>query len=738
MRTQLFRGPGRSVGLAASLLATVAGAACGGDDSSDALDGVDAIVFIQRAKRNETGDIFQYTSYMPGGRIVKLSPPTADGQLTVLCCDNAGSEFADIDISSYDLSFDAREIVFSGKLRSDDTYGLFILRLEDNSVEQLASDPSRDYVSPIFLPGDKIMFTTNAVVEEGAPQHRDEYERGTTLQVGVMNRDGTGERLGARNLSHRVFPTLASDGRVVLTQWDHLGPQNAGHLMFMNPDMTQLREAFGKEGTGVANSYLKATEIAPGRFAAIASSRDRTVQAGALIDIRFGLTSTADGVVRADEKMSEANATYRILTPNVPLDRVPSSSTVGRYYDVAALDAGEYPNLLVSWADGPVESETLAAAGLSADFGVYLYDSKNQVRRPIWNDEALWDVFPKALRPRTAPPVIAPSATNEFSDTAALIGSLDAYQSTIAPNLPEGAVYGVRVMEGFSSEEGFPMDFGTTMHEGHAQLGVAPLADDDSWAALVPANVPVHVQLIDKFGMSLVNEPVWQAAGPGEARMCGGCHEDRAESTIIQPGQVQALLDGPVPMLQDTPRQQRVSTGYTRDEVRGVPWDGAVQAALTAKCAGCHNGDPAGPNPTYTITDPETGASASWTFNLTGEPVNMAVGEFIIDGYSASYLSLAGLDEEEIDMANVEVTGDYTKYMEPMAAATAPLFTLLNPPQQFPTQDAGERAFDGPTHADLAGFEDLTPDEYYLLILSNEMGANFYSRENAPLDAYEN
>jgi hypothetical protein len=181
-----------------------------------------------------------------------------------------------------------------------------------------------------------------------------------------------------------------------------------------------------------------------------------------------------------------------------------------------------------------------------------------------------------------------------------------------------------------------------------------------------------------------------------------------------------------------------VSTGYTRDEVRGVPWDGAVQAALTAKCAGCHNGDPAGPNPSYTITDPETGASASWTFNLTGEPVNMAVGEFIIDGYSASYLSLAGLDEEEIDMANVEVTGDYTKYMEPMAAATAPLFTLLNPPQQFPTQDAGERAFDGPTHADLAGFEDLTPDEYYLLILSNEMGANFYSRENAPLDAYEN
>ena len=63
---------------------------------------------LQRTPRNEMGDIFQYRSYRPGGRIVKLSPPTADGKLEELCCSNAGSEFADIDISNYDLSFDAQ------------------------------------------------------------------------------------------------------------------------------------------------------------------------------------------------------------------------------------------------------------------------------------------------------------------------------------------------------------------------------------------------------------------------------------------------------------------------------------------------------------------------------------------------------------------------------------------------------------------------------------------------------
>ena len=54
------------------------------------------------------GDIFQYTSYLPGARLVKLSPPTADGTLTTICCDavpNDTAKFAAIDIQGYDISF---------------------------------------------------------------------------------------------------------------------------------------------------------------------------------------------------------------------------------------------------------------------------------------------------------------------------------------------------------------------------------------------------------------------------------------------------------------------------------------------------------------------------------------------------------------------------------------------------------------------------------------------------------
>ncbi|HLL23729.1 MAG TPA: hypothetical protein VK427_16435, partial [Kofleriaceae bacterium] len=479
----------KTLAMGAALMAAGGGIGCSSDDNSGPLGDVDALIVLQRPKRNDMGDIFQYTSYKAGARIVKLSPPTADGKLETLFPTAAqGAEFATADVSGYDLSFDARTIVFSAKLKESAKYGLFLLTLESGNVEQIPTDPGRDYTSPIFLPGDRIMFTTNAVVEQGGKQHLDEYERGTTLQLGRINLDGTGEELGPRNLSHRTFPTLASDGRVMFTNWDHLGGMNAGHLLFVNQDMQELREAFGKEASGASNSTLKAREIAPGRFVAVATSRNRTIQAGALIDIRLGTATNSDGVVVANKNMSEANAKFNLLTPDVPRSGEPSADTVGRYYDAFPLNAKDKPDLLVSWADGPVESSVLGSANLSADFGVYVYNSTRQTRMPILNDPEMWDIFARPLQTRTAPPIVG-SATDPNLGGAALIGSLNVYDSTMKDFTP-GSIYGVRIIEGYSSEEGFPRMFGTTMFEGQAQLGVAKVAPDGSWLATVPANVP--------------------------------------------------------------------------------------------------------------------------------------------------------------------------------------------------------------------------------------------------------
>lgn len=728
----------KSLALGTALVTATTGAGCGGDESTGPLGDVDALIILQRPARNDMGDIFQYTSYVPktasgkSARLVKLEPPTADGVQTTICCDNVPG-FENADISGYDISFDAKQIVFSAKLAANQRYGLHVLTVDTGEVVSLPTDPGRDYTSPIFLPGDKIMFTTNEIVEPGAPQHRDEYERGVTLQLGRMNLDGTGEEYGPRNLSHRTFPTLTSDGRILFTNWDHLGPMNAGHLLFVDQDMQNLREAFGKEGSGASNSTLKAQEIAPGRFVAIATARNRTIQAGALIDIRLGEVSERDGRVVANSRMSEANTTYRDLTPDVPHGNQPSAETVGRYYDAFALNAKDKPDLLVSWADGPVESSVLGLAGLQANFGVYLYDTGRQQRRPILDDPEMWDVFARPLKTRTAPPVTG-SGSDASLGEAAMIGSMNVYQSSLF-DLAPGSVYGVRVSEGFSSEEGFPEMFGTTMFEGMATLGVAPVQADGSWLAKVPANVPLRVQNVDVFGMSVASEPVWFSARAGEARVCGGCHEDRAATQVVNPGITDAAAVGPKDMFSTTPREQRVSQNFSRDRIMGVAWDRAIQPIFDAKCVSCHDGTPGAANPTYTITDPATGTSLTWTFDLRGDRVPAEFAELGGEAaFTVSYLSMAGLDMEAVEEGDLMITGDYKVYLNPEDAKGSLAIKKLNPVQQFPAQNTGRRAFATTPHMQAVGGTDLTADEFYALILAADNGVSFFARENNPGD----
>ena len=740
----------KTIAIGAALVAAAGGVGCGGDDGGP-LGDVDALIVLQRPKRNDMGDIFQYTSYKAGARLVKLSPPTADGKLETLFPTEAqGVDFAKADVSGYDISFDAKTIVFSAKLNDNQRYGLFLLTLESGNVDQIPTDPGRDYVSPIFLPGDRIMFTTNSVVEQGAKQHVDEYERGTTLQLGRINVDGTGEELGPRNLSHRQFPTLTSDGRVMFTNWDHLGGMNAGHLLFVNQDMQELREGFGKEASGASNSTLKAVEISAGRFVAIATSRDRTIQSGALIDIRLGTPVTKDGQVTANRNMSEANATYSVLTPDVPRDREPSADTVGRYYDAFPLNAKEKPDLLVSWSDGPVESSVLGAAGLSADFGVYLYDSQRQIRKPILNDPEMWDIFARPLQTRKAP-AITGSATDTTLDGAAMVGALNVYDSTMKDFAP-GSIYGVRIIEGFSSEEGFPRMFGSTMFEGQAQLAVSKVAGDGSWLAKVPANVPLALQAIDNFGMALLPEPVWFSARKNESRVCGGCHEDRTRTTNVDPGITQAFAIGPTDARGQVARAGRLSTlpdlanpnlittvnGKTAGDEKlvGMAWDKALQPVFDAKCISCHDGTPSAANPTYTISTMDGTQTVSWTFNLTGAKVPLMIDGMDLAGeWSASYFSIAGPDMEAIEEGNLVVSPEFKVYMEPQDARGSLIIKKVNPTQLYPAPSSA-RAFATTPHSSV-GYPELTSAEFLKLILAADMGVNFYARENNPgVNAY--
>jgi hypothetical protein len=645
---------------------------------------VQAITFLQRTPRNDDGNVFDYANFVAGGRLSMLSPPSADGKLTVIFPNTATCTQIDptdvdncvsgSDVQSYDLSFDAKSVVFSAQLPGDGSYQIYSINLDGTNLQQLTSG-GNDFVYPVYAPGDQVTFMTNRNVEAdtdaSSMQFKDEYERAVTAQVGTVSTSGTNLQLGPRNVSHRVSPALLPDGHMLYTEWMHMGEVNEGHLRMMNTDMTGMKEAFGDElGSQYpsTNSYLKARYVKTSQYfdtvagtmlndyqvIAVATSRDRTLQSGKLFLI--------------DLNGSEANSTSQDLTPLVPGDRSPSSQGIGRYYDAEPVGDDAPGQFLTSWADGPVQSEELDRAMSTAQFGIYVLNTANANasnggRSPIYDDPHYWDVLPRPVKARPEPPNLAsPISTTDSSTT---VGCLNVYNSSLL-TIPQGSVVKVRLVEGFSGEEGGVDMFGTTDFDGQSRYGEIPIQADASFAADVPANVPLHIQLVDKFGMAtqvsgshgtaastpVANEDIWFSGRSGESRFCGGCHENRTAPSSIAPGQTDAVVHGPVNL--DAPRAQRSSTtAYVLDAngnlpagtnaanagdngIRGVPWDLAIQPILDKHCISCHDGSTGAQNPAYTVTDMTSGTSQTFTFDLRGQKLNVTVGEKMTGDFTAS------------------------------------------------------------------------------------------------------
>jgi hypothetical protein len=243
--------------------------------------------------------------------------------------------------------------------------------------------------------------------------------------------------------------------------------------------------------------------------------------------------------------------------------------------------------------------------------------------------------------------------------------------------------------------------------------------------------------------MSVANESIWISGRAGENRVCGGCHENRSNTPELAPGQTLAQLAGAVNL--DVPRVQRITpmaagaTAYTAADftygnMRGVPWDKAIQPVLDAKCVTCHDGTPSAANPTYTVMDITKGATQTFVFDLRGQQLNVTIGEKMTGAYTASYISVMGLGEIIGDDV-VNITGDATAangYVSPASAKDSKIIQMLNPPQRFPAVDMNTRAFSTTPHMMDVGHPELelTDQEFYRFILNIDMGGQFYFREN--------
>ena len=738
-------------------------------DSGPAGAGVSSILFIKRQHTiagdqgvsvdvaGGNGQVLDYERFVPGGALMVLSPPRPDGVLKKITAD-----FATADFNGADVSFDAKQVVFSMKRDAQDHYHIYTAQLNpgpDGKFEIHAkTGGDQDDINPIYLPGGRIAFVTNEMYTAMGTR-ADEYEHGRVVtQLATISVEGgdADRRLASQNLSHTVAPWIRHDGKIGYSRWEHLGGVNDVKLFAANPDGTQMLAVAGQHGKP-SNALFSVREVAPNVMIGIATTRNRTIHAGALVKI--DARNAADPVCmddKADQSghacLDEEGARFEILTPDVPTGNGPSP--VGRYREPSMLPDGR---ILVSWADGPVND--LSEQSLTPpDFGIYIYDPATKKNQLIYNDRdgnKTWSLNALPIVARGEPPVIGDLVSkNQDNGAPVRIGSVDVTKTSLKESV-KGGIYGeggvaldvalkdavkVRIIEGFSSEgaKGVTM-FGLTMDEGAAILGEAPVYNDGSWLADIPAYLPVHLQPIDKFGMSIRNQRLWIQGMPGEDRRCVGCHEQRSgigaprigqNPTVAEQAQAQAYFT--------TPIDQRIEMPWAIDAVKYPPVVGTqaklmVQDILDKKCVQCHSGgqgDPfAGKSYTVTATNPATGLSQSFPaipyLDLSNRPITV-VYDRKVETYPASYVSLFFPATMEMGMGNAKPVGDIPpKWAIVNNARESILIKKLN----VKAAD-GSFAYGNPAmHPEDKGVT-LTAEERLHLIRSIDVGGQFYSRQN--------
>ena len=765
-----------------AVLLAVGGAASGcsstSSSSSGAGDtGVQSLLFIKRQTlvtsvapdggvsysydvAGGNGQVLDYTRYEPGGSLNLLSPARPDGNVT-----NLTSSFPMADFNGADVSFDATQAVFS--MRTDPNSGHYHLFTVDlvgaaHAIHQLTAGPWDD-VTPIYIPGGLIAFVTNEGYTEMG-QRSDEYEHARgSLQMATISIDGgdADRHLFAQNLSHLVAPFLRYDGKIGFSQWEHFGPVNDVKLRTVSPDGTQELAVAGQHSpdnggpkTKPCNALFTVKELSPNVMIGVGTARDRTIHAGTLlkIDARnqndpvcLDPNAYANGGTVGHACLDEENATYTVLTPEVPTGSDPSPA--GRYREPSLLPDGR---ILTSWADGPVNDQNELSM-TPPDFGIYIYDPSTGKNELVYNDRSTWDLNALAVTPRAEPPVIGNNKYKQDSTIPVMIGSVDVSQTSLMETV-NGAEFNnealgqalqndavaVRVIEGFSTEVfsatgDFGTMFGLTMFEGAAVLGEAKVYGDKSWLANVPPYIPIHLQPIDQYGLAIRNQQLWIQGMPGEDRRCVGCHESRT-------GQgVPALGANPTQAEQQTPQP------FTEDIASRTeyPWDLKVQPILNANCISCHNSTTTSYY-TITRTDPTTGQVTPYqipTLDLSSTPVTVYYDESV-HSWPASYVSIfypATLMMGDNDSPDGGATSEGLG-LNLTDGSVPPMYGIPgNARGSMLTQKLNLRGADGstawptstnPLHPEDVGGS-LTDDQRKTLaVYPMDLGGQYYSRQN--------
>lgn len=469
--------------------------------------------------------------------------------------------------------------------------------INDNTAEQ------GDDLMASFLPDGRIIFASTRqrisraiLLDEGKPQYTARNERGgdAALNLHVMNADGTNIKQITFNLSHDFYPLVLHDGRILYSRWDAMGSNNKINLYIMNPDGTDNHLVYGwhsHQQTFDDNTesieFIKPQQLANGDILLLlASNQPTTYQKRPVIininDFIDNQQTVYGGNVQGSAQQDLfADEVYDFKFSNL----ISNSGNLNYLYPLPD-KSGRF---LLSWdlcrvvVDGEVSAcSQLSDEELAQDnvipappwYELWLYKSEESTQQLVAKvaagnmvSEAV--VMQPSLLPseyiadktfttgldieleRQQAGVIHIRSVYDFDgvDTSEGLARLSDPSLTTADNLSARFLRVVR---------GVPMppndvrrvsntDFGRSSSQLMREiLGYTPIQPDGSVKVKIPANIPVALSVLDKYGQRIGGRhQQWITLKAGESLACHGCHERNSELPHgWLPAQAPSINDG--------------------------------------------------------------------------------------------------------------------------------------------------------------------------------------------------
>jgi Hydrazine synthase alpha subunit middle domain len=440
-------------------------AACGKGSDSVVVEGDVPVAYVKRAnsiRMNPTNG----APFAAGGDLLlreKSSPSAAEHNVTAAFTRSAAG-VPNGDVSDPEVSYDGKKIIFSMRCPAANPatiagqpactghwniweYDMSSGGMTAGTFRRLTATTTDDDVDPAYLPGDRgFVFSSNRQTKSKVNQSLgqtyyalDEYERERVFNLHTMDAQGGNIQQISFNQSHDRNPVVKSNGDIMFSRWEHVGPRNRFAIFTARPDGTNMFVFYGAQSPG--NSFLHPREMDPkgaykGFLTSSLMSLSGTQEGGALMLIdsanysEYRTPANPSVPVDGGQKQITAKALNdgrglsedgRVTTP-YPLwdgtDRVLVSFRTcevtknGVIVPCASLSQAEKDSLAEE--DMMAGSTAAVQDNVPAQYAIYMFDPKAQTWLPIATPPAgFMYTDPVALQSRAEPNATEPVLVDE-------------------------------------------------------------------------------------------------------------------------------------------------------------------------------------------------------------------------------------------------------------------------------------------------------------------------------------